>query len=103
MYPKMLAVVAILAMPAAHGNETLRCGRWLVDASATVDELLKKCGEPDSVREEEIDVRAPGPHGMVKIGTTITAYLTYSRGTQAAAMIVTVKDGKIHSIEREES
>lgn len=104
MYRKLIAVAALLAMPAAHGDETMRCGRWLVDSSATVEELLKKCGNPDSMRNEESDLRAMGPNGgMVKIGTAVTQYWTYDRGTQAAPIIVILKNGKIHSIKRDES
>jgi len=103
MYQKLLAAVALVAVQSAHAGESIRCGRWVVDSSVTVEELVKKCGEPASVRREESDVRVPGPQGTYKIGTTITEYWTYDRGTQAAAVIVTIKEGKIRSIEREES
>ena len=41
-------------------SEPLRCGRWVVDVPLTVEELLQKCGEPDSKRFEESDVRPMG-------------------------------------------
>lgn len=104
MYQKLLAATALIAMHGAHASETMRCGRWLVDSSATVEEFLKKCGKPTSARAEETDVRALGPQGgMVKVGTSVTEYWTYYRGTQAAPMIVTVRDGKILSIKRDQS
>ena len=104
MYRTVIAIAALVATQAAYGSETIRCGRWLVDSSVTVDELLNKCGQPASVRSEESDTRAMGPNGgMIKIGTSITEYWTYDRGTQAKAVIVTIRDGKIRSIERNES
>jgi hypothetical protein len=87
----------------AHG-ETIRCGSWLVDASVTVEELVRKCGEPASKRYEEQDVRVRSPNDLNsstrKIGTTVTEYWTYERGTQAAPVLVTIVDGKVRSIER---
>jgi hypothetical protein len=75
-----------------------------VDASVTVEELVRKCGEPTSKRVEELDVRVRSPNdpnsNTRKIGTTVTEYWTYDRGTQAAPVIVTISDGKIRSIER---
>lgn len=104
MYQKLIAAAAIVAMHGAHASESIRCGRWVVDSSVTIDELLKKCGEPASVRYEEADLRAMGPNGgMIKVGTSITEYWTYDRGSQAAPVIVTIKDGKIRSIERDQS
>lgn len=87
----------------AHG-ETIRCGSWLVDDSVTVEELVRKCGEPASKRSVEQDVRVRSPNDLNsstrKIGTTVTEYWTYDRGTQAAPVLVTIVDGKIRSIER---
>jgi len=87
----------------AHG-ETIRCGSWLVDDSVTVEELVRKCGEPASKRSVEQDVRVRSPNDLNsstrKIGTTVTEYWTYDRGTQAAPLLVTIVDGKIRSIER---
>jgi hypothetical protein len=104
MYRKLIAAATIFAMHGAHGSESIRCGRWVVDASVTIDELVKKCGKPASVRSEEADLRAMGPNGgMIKIGTSVTEYWTYDRGTQAAPVIVKITDGKIRSIERDQS
>jgi len=61
----------------AH-SETIRCGSWLVDGSVTID--LNS--------------------NTRKIGTTVTEYWTYDRGTQAAPVLVTIVDGRIRSIER---
>jgi len=97
-----IALVVGIVNP-AHG-ETMRCGSWLVDASVTVEELVRKCGEPASRRYEEQDIRVRSPNDLNsntrKIGTTVTEYWTYERGTQAAPMLVTIVDGKVRSIER---
>ena len=90
-----------VALPGDHARVVVRVHGG---EPVTVDELLKKCGQPASVRSEESDTRAMGPNGgMIKIGTSITEYWTYDRGTQAKAVIVTIRDGKIRSIERDES
>jgi len=68
-------VVGVVNM--AH-SETIRCGSWLVDGSVTID--LNS--------------------NTRKIGTTVTEYWTYDRGTQAAPVLVTIVDGRIRSIER---
>jgi hypothetical protein len=99
----LVMMATICAAATANAGETLRCGRWLVDESATVDELLKKCGEPSSVRSSESDVRALGPTGaMIKVGTVTTHEWTYDRGRQAAAIVVTIVGDKIRSMKRVE-
>jgi hypothetical protein len=104
MYQKLIAAAACVFMQGAHADETIRCGRWVVDSSVTVEELLKKCGEPASVRSEEADVRTIGPNGaMIKVGTSVTEYWTYDRGSQAAPVIVKIQNGKVRSIERDQS
>ena len=96
----LIAVIAVLAFPAAHA-ETMRCGSALVDESATLDELLAKCGEPSKREQRVEDVWARNANGGSRVvGQTQTEYLTYDRGSQAAPMLVTVVDGKIRSIER---
>jgi len=103
MRHKLIATAALLlgiANP-VH-SETIRCGSWLVDASVTVEELVRKCGEPASKRAEEQDIRVRSPNDSSTriVGTTVTEYWTYDRGTQAAPVLVTIIDGKIRSIER---
>ncbi|HEX7373709.1 MAG TPA: DUF2845 domain-containing protein [Steroidobacteraceae bacterium] len=96
----LVAIVAVLACPVAHG-ETMRCGSSLVDETATLDELLAKCGEPARREHKVEDVWARNANGGTRVvGQTQTEYLTYDRGSQAAPMLVTVVDGKIRSIER---
>jgi hypothetical protein len=103
-YGLMTAVALVVGIANLAHSETIRCGSWLVDASVTVEELVRKCGEPASKRFEEQDVRVRSPNDLNsntrKIGTTVTEYWTYERGTQAAPVLVTIVDGKIRSIER---
>lgn len=98
-----VATVAAGLITPAHG-ETIRCGSWVIDESATVEELVRKCGEPASKRLEEQDVRVRSPNDGAsntrKIGTTVTEFWTYDRGSQASPVLVTIMDGKIRAIER---
>jgi Protein of unknown function (DUF2845) len=101
-----LVTVAMMAaglITPAHG-ETIRCGSWVIDESVTVEELVRKCGEPASKRSEEQDVRVRSPNDGAsntrKIGTTVTEFWTYERGRQASPVLVTIMEGKIRSIER---
>jgi hypothetical protein len=97
----LIAVGLVAAYVGSAQGETVRCGSALVDESTTVEELLRKCGQPTSKRQEEQDVRAKSGTGTRKVGTTIVEYWTYDRGTQAAPMVVTIVDGKISSLELE--
>jgi hypothetical protein len=89
----------MLAGPAAA--ETFRCGSWIASPEMTVEELHDKCGEPASRSVETVDVYGQSASGgRIKTGTSIVETLTYDRGSQAAAMIVTIVDGKIKSMVR---
>jgi hypothetical protein len=100
MRPALIAAATVMfaIVSTAHG-ETVRCGSSLVDESTTVDELLRKCGEPTSRRQEEQDVRVRSGSGTRSVGATVIQFWTYDRGTQAAPMLVTIADGKIRAIE----
>ena len=96
-------ILAILAgLPLAAGSETFRCGQSIASPDMSVDELLEKCGEPDRKTTEEVDVYGPNAQGAgrVKRGTVTTEKWTYDRGPNSFAMVVTIEDGKIKSMER---
>lgn len=98
---KILRVLgALLAVTPSVGvcDGYFRCGTWLVSSETSVTELLKKCGEPSSRKVSIQDVT--GSFGQ-KLGTTRVETWRYDRGSRAAAMIVTVVDGKLQSIESE--
>ena len=99
----LLAAAALLTLclPAAHA-ENFRCGSWIASPDMSVEELLDKCGTPTSKTVSVEDVYGPAAagKGRVKVGETTIETWTYDRGSQSAAMVVTIVDGKIKSIDR---
>lgn len=97
---QLALTAALLAALPAHA-ETFRCGQWIATKDMSVAELLERCGEPTtrSVRQEDIFARGAGG-GTHRIGTSTIETWTYDRGSQSFAMIVTIVDGKIKSMER---
>jgi len=89
------------ALGAPAGAETFRCGQHIASPEMSVDELIEACGEPSQRSAETVDVygRSAGG-GRIKTGTSVVETLTFDRGNTAAAMVVTVVDGKIKSMER---
>ena len=95
----LFAGLGVLAM-AAHA-ETFRCGQRIASPDMSVDELIEACGEPTQRSVENLDVYGHSSSGgRIKTGTSVVEKLTFDRGSQAAAMVVTVVDGKIRSMER---
>ena len=99
-----LLLTGFLFMTTPATAETFRCGQWIASPDMTIEELLEKCGEPTQKTVEEIDVYGPGVSGAgrVKRGTSTVEKWTYDRGSQAAAMVVTIVDGEIKSMGRAE-
>ena len=94
-----LALCALSVSPARAEN--FRCGQRIATPDMSVDELIKTCGEPTQRSSETVDVYGHSANGgRIKTGTSVVETLTYDRGSQAAAMVVTVVDGKIKSMER---
>lgn len=90
----------LLAVPAVCvSDEYFRCGSSLVSADISTAELINKCGKPTSQQASTHDVH--NEFGA-KVGTSTTEVWRYDRGPRAAAMIVTIVDGQIQSIERGE-
>jgi len=102
MRTPILTLLLLLPL-AASADETFRCGNWIVSSDLTVDDLLKKCGEPTDkkIDVQEIKVRNRDYNLMTSQGTTTTETWTYDRGPNAAPMVVTIVDGKIKSIVRQ--
>jgi hypothetical protein len=89
-----------LASLAATADEPFRCGKWIVTSSMSVAELSAKCGAPTSQESKTQDVQVRNQiGGMRKVGETVTETWTYDRGEHAAAMVVTIVDGRIKSID----
>ena len=100
---KKLAIgLIILLLPLVASAENFRCGEWIISEETTLSELTHKCGPPTSHESRTEDVRSPNQYtgGSVKVGETTIETWTYNRGPQAAAMVVTIVDGRIKSIER---
>jgi hypothetical protein len=99
----MLALMASLGAATVHAD-SFRCGQRIATEDMTVEELLEACGEPSNKTVEVVDVYGPNVHGAgnVKRGTTTIEKWTYDRGSQSFAMVVTIVDGVIKSMERSE-
>lgn len=83
------------------GAESFRCGQWIASADMSVAELLQKCGAPTTKSVEVVDVyAASAAGGRIYVGKSTIETWTYDRGSQSFAMIVTVVDGKIKSMDR---
>jgi hypothetical protein len=97
----VLALAFALAPLAACADEPFRCGKWIVTSAVTVAELSTKCGAPTSHESKTQDVLVRNQNNglMRKVGETITETWTYDRGSHAAAMVVTIVDGRIKSID----
>ncbi len=97
----LLGLLAILALGAtAVADEPMRCGNWLIVMPISLDELLRKCGEPASREVSTEDIRAAGKAGSASrvIGTTTTERWTYRSSEQSLPMVVTIIDGKVTRI-----
>jgi hypothetical protein len=103
MRGKLVAMfIFALASSAAAHADSLRCGNKIVSESATLDELVKKCGQPQDRNVEKEDVFAINPNGArVKTGAqTVKERWIYRPTPGALPMAVQIVDGKIVSIAR---
>ncbi|HEY0941547.1 MAG TPA: DUF2845 domain-containing protein [Steroidobacter sp.] len=80
----------------------MRCGKWVVNESVTVDELVSKCGQPRSKDITKEDVYMTNVNGMrVKTDrVTITERWIYQPSPRSLPMVVVIVDGKIVSLTR---
>jgi hypothetical protein len=95
---------ALLLLPlAASADENFRCGKWIASSAMSITELREKCGEPASKTRETKDVKTRNTNNglLVKVGETTVETWTYDRAPNQA-MVVTIVDGEIKSIERVE-
>ena len=100
-FPATFAFAACFLPALANADETFRCGQWIVNSSLTVQELTTKCGAPTSHESttQDVLVRNRNTGLMEKTGETRIETWTYDRGNHAAAMVVTIVDGRIKSID----
>lgn len=92
---------AVLGSAAVHAD-SLRCGKWVVSESATLAELVSKCGEPQSRSVTKEDIRTINQNGAsVKTGAqTIKERWIYQASSRALPMAVEIVDGSIVAITR---
>lgn len=97
------ALSGAVVSSAVHAD-SMRCGKWIVNESATLDELVKKCGQPQARDVLKEDQYAINPRGArVKTGLQIVKEVwIYRPSSSALPMAVVIVDGKIVKIERAE-
>jgi hypothetical protein len=86
------------------GADTLRCRSKLVEAGATISQVLAACGAPDSreLRSEPVHARTPGG-GTRIIGTAQKEIWRYERGRRQFPAILTFEEGVLKKLEFEKS
>jgi hypothetical protein len=99
-----LSFTLLVGARIAVADESMRCGNWIVSMPVTVEELLRKCGEPLKKEVTTEDVRVAGRSGVGSriVGTTTTEKWTYNLDGKSLPMIVTVVDGQVTRIDRAE-
>lgn len=104
MKPRSVIVAITLLLPLAASAETFRCGKWIIDQDVTLPDLLHKCGTPTSRESRVEDVRAPNVYtgGNTKVGETVIETWVYNLGPGKAPMVVTIVDGVVKKIVRQE-
>jgi hypothetical protein len=100
----LILFVTLSLAGGAVGADSMRCGQSIVNEETSVEDLIRKCGEPIERTSSTEDVYAVNAAGYrFKTGeTTTTERWVYQRSPQALRMVVTIVDGVIKSIERAE-
>jgi uncharacterized protein DUF2845 len=95
-------VVASLFAAVAHADN-FRCGKWIATPDLSPSELVARCGQPSKREARTEDVYARGVNGgSYKTGEVTIETWIYERGSSASPMVVTIVDGKIERIERQQ-
>lgn len=95
------ALAGVVASGVVHAD-SMRCGKWIVNESATLNELVTKCGQPQSRKVDKEDQYAITPTGArVKTGVqTVKERWIYQPSPGTLPMAVQIVDGKIVGITR---
>jgi hypothetical protein len=93
--------MGLMVVSAVAWSDSFYCGQWIASEDMSVGELLTKCGQPTRKESETVDIRSrtDSGRGSIKRGETTVERWIYDLGSQRAAMVVTVADGQIQSIE----
>ena len=99
---RSILISAALLISASAAADSMRCGKYIVNESATVDELLNKCGEPQSrdVSKEEQFVVNPNGARYKTGGYTVRERWIYKPSPGTLPMAVSIVDGKVTSLTR---
>jgi hypothetical protein len=105
MWSKLVGTLLVGVALSSSGvvqADSMRCGNKIVSESATLDELMQKCGQPQDRKVVKEDVYATNPNGArVKTGAqTVKERWIYQPSSRALPMAVEIVDGKIISITR---
>jgi len=94
-------VCGLLGATGAHAD-SMRCGKWVVNESTTLAELVSKCGEPQSRDVSKEDIRFINRNGAsVKTGAqTVKERWIYQDSSRSLPMAVVIVDGEIVQITR---
>jgi hypothetical protein len=96
-----VVICALSIVPLAALADSMRCGKWVVSETMTTDEILQKCGQPQSKEVSKQDVFAKNPAGYTnKRGEQVIERWYYKHSSGSLPMMVKVVDGKVVSIER---
>jgi hypothetical protein len=103
MRTSALIASLLLMLPLAAAADSMRCGKWVVNETASSAEILEKCGEPQKKDVTQEDVYARNTiGGTSKVGVTVKERWLYQSSNRALPMLVTIVDGKVVSIARAE-
>ena len=92
-----------MLLPLAASADSMRCGKWVVNETASSAEILEKCGEPQQKDVSKEDVYARNTLGYSnKVGVKVTERWIYKPATARCRCVVTIVDGKVVSLERAE-
>ena len=79
--------------PVEHARRrTFRCGQYIAFYNMSIEELLEKCGKRRSRSSRSTSIGPTRGAGNLERGTITVEKWTYDHSSQAAAMIVTIKD-----------
>lgn len=95
-----LAGLVLLAGELRAQPDAFWCGARLIRERMAAADIVSRCGEPDATRVVEEPIYGTGAGGQrVRVGTRVTEYWTYDRGSQRFPARVTVRDGVAEQIE----
>ena len=96
----ILFAIAFAIAGAGRADDSLRCGSVLVTLGMVMDQVVAKCGEPQSKSGEDVPVKARARTGAVNtVGSTRIERWTYDRGYGQLPALLTFEHGKLKSIE----